>query len=124
MTERTRFKITPAALILIGISWLGLLVAAVFVVVGGFHCFISNDPIGVLIALAEAAFLFGWYYVTATLAGNLITNYIKGYKPWEWGMVARTDAGRATQSLGIGVTFAQVFANFSENQSGDNLPSA
>ena len=50
----------------------------------------------------------------AACLARLLTNNSKGYRPWEWGMVARDEAGVSAQKFNIPLTYSEAIESFEE----------
>jgi len=108
------FKIASLGLIAIPIVWACLIVGELFVVLDGFRAIIHGRISGVLLSVFYTGVLYALFEAGTWSAAKLMTNNVRGYRPWQWGMVARTDLGRSAQEFDISLSYHEVKNNFEQ----------
>jgi hypothetical protein len=114
MDERTRFKLAGYGSIAVGLAWILLLAGVVFVVVRAVQALRAGEPIKLLLPLLGGAAIYGAWALSTYLLARLLTNNTEGYRPWNWGMVPRTEHGKSAQEFNIPLTYAEAKDHFTE----------
>lgn len=119
MDERARFQLAGRATIAALVLWLGLAIGVVVVLILGVRSVLQHSVIqAVLAILAAVAIYVIWLFSTSYMA-RLLTNDSKGYRPWEWGMVARNEVGRDAQRFNIPLTYTEAKESFVDQASNE-----
>src|SRR6266542_4393920 len=106
MDDRARFKLAGRAVIAAGVLWIILAVLAVLVVLLVIRAVVHRNNLEVLIPVFAAAAIYGVWFLSTSLLARLLTNESKGYRPWRWGMIARTEAGKSAEQFDIPLTYS------------------
>lgn len=118
MNEKFLYRIAPAGLRLMQFAWLVLLVGEAYVVIKGLKAMFAGNGIGLLWAFLTTAVLFGLWCVSNYFGACLVTNFSHGYRPWSWGLRARSEFGTAAEKNDVPLSLAQVLEHFAESVGG------
>ena len=114
MDDRTRFRLAEYVSIAIGFVWLLLLVGAAFVMIGGVRALRAGNSFHLLMALLGEAAIYGVWAGSTYVLARLLTNNTEGYRPWQWGMVPRTEHGKSAQEFNIPLSYAEAKDHFTQ----------
>jgi hypothetical protein len=114
MDDRTRFRVTGYITNAALVGWLLLAAAGVAAIVVGVRSIIQGHYVALRIAILSLAAMYGVWALSTAGTARLLTNNSKGYRPWQYGMVPRNDAGREAQHFNIPLTHAEAAESFVE----------